>query len=380
MMMRFPAVVVWGWAVGVTTLAGAADGATPTLKEAFAADFLVGAALGTNQVMGEDAEATQLAAEQFDSITPENLLKWAEVHPQPDEYNFGPADRYVEFGRKHGMFIVGHTLVWHNQTPAWVFEGVGGKPVDRRTLLARMREHIHTVVGRYKGRVNGWDVVNEAIDENGAMRATPWQRIIGDDYIAKAFEFAHEADPNAELYYNDYDMWKPGKRRTVKKLVADLQAKGVRIDGVGIQGHWGMDYPSLDEMEAMLRDYGEMGVKLMITELDLNVLPRPSRHLGADTRQNYQLHKELNPYPDGLPAEQQRALADRYAEVFRVLLRYRDKVDRVTFWGVDNGQSWLNNWPVRGRTAYPLLFDRDYQPTPAFAAVIGTAENEPSGP
>ncbi len=375
-MTRLITVVVWGWAIAWASAVFAANDGVPTLKEAFADDFLIGAALSADEVKAPDAPAMKLAIRQFNTITPENLLKWAEVHPHLDKYDFAPADRYVEFGQKHGMFIVGHTLVWHNQTPAWVFEGDDGKPVDRETLLARMRDHIHTVVGRYKGRVGGWDVVNEAINSDGSMRATPWRQIIGDDYIAKAFEFAHEADPEAELYYNDYDMWKPGKRRAVKQLVKDLRAKGIRIDGVGIQAHWGMDYPSLDETEAMLSDYGELGMQLMITELDMNVLPRPSRHQGADIRENYELRKELDPYPEGLPAEQQRALAERYADIFRVFLQHRDAIGRVTFWGVDNGQSWLNNWPVKGRTNYPLLFDRDCQPTAAFNAVIDVAKGQ----
>ena len=362
------------WAVAMTTSCIAEQ---PSLKEAFADDFLIGAALSADEVNSPDGPAMQLAVQQFNTITPENLLKWAEVHPQPNEYNFAPADRYVEFGQQHGMFVIGHTLVWHNQTPAWVFEDDDGKPVDRETLLARMREHIHTVVGRYKGRVGGWDVVNEAVNSDGSTRATPWRQIIGDDYIAKAFEFAHEADPEAELYYNDYDMWKPGKRRAVKQLVKDLRAKGIRIDGVGIQAHWGMDYPSLDETEAMLSDYGELGMQLMITELDINVLPRPSRHQGADIRENYELRKELDPLPG-------RTAGGAAAGTVRAVCRHLPRAacdtgirfGRVTFWGVDNGQSWLNNWPVRGRTNYPLLFDRDCRPTPAFNAVIDVAEEK----
>jgi endo-1,4-beta-xylanase len=342
----------------------------PTLKQAFADDFLVGAAVGTEVIAGQDAAALTLAVTQFNSISPENLLKWAEVHPQPGKYNFEPADRYVQFGQKHDMFIVGHVLVWHNQTPAWVFEDGAVKPADRETLLARMREHIQTVVGRYKGRIGGWDVVNEAVEDDGTMRVTPWQRIIGDDYVEKAFQFAHEADPDAELYYNDYNEWKPGKRQGIARLVRNLQSKGIRIDGVGLQGHWGMNYPSLEEMEAMFEDYGRLGVKLMVTELDMNILPAAWNQTGADITTNFDLRKELDPYADGLPDDVQQALTDRYASIFRVFVRHRDKLDRVTFWGIYDGHSWLNNWPVKGRTAYPLLFDRQVQPKPAFDAVL----------
>jgi endo-1,4-beta-xylanase len=356
----------------------------PRLKEVFKDDFLVGAALGTQQVLGEEPAALELVARQFNTITPENLLKWAEVHPQPGQYNFDPADKYVEFGEKNKMFIVGHNLVWHNQTPDWAFAGVDGKPLDRDTALARMKDHIAAVVGRYKGRIHGWDVVNEAIDDNGKLRSgavgppgrrgEPWHTAIGDDYIQKAFEFAHAADPDAELYYNDYNEWHPAKIDAISKLVRSLQAAGVRIDGLGLQGHWGMDYPKVEEIDHMLTEYGKLGVKLMITELDINVLPNPSRNQGADVTRREERRQELDPYPDGLPAELQQKLADRYAEIFAVFHKHRDKIDRVTFWGVHDGHSWLNTWPMQ-RTNYPLLFDRQLQPKPAFEAVIRTASS-----
>lgn len=348
------------------------------LKEAFAAHFRLGAALGTEQVRGQEPAALELVAQQFNSITSENLLKWAEVHPQPDGYNFDPADAFVAFGERHGMFIVGHTLVWHNQTPGWVFEDAPGEPLSREQLLDRMREHIQKVVGRYKGRIHGWDVVNEAFEDDGRLRDTPWRKIIGDDYLEHAFRFAHEADPAAELYYNDYNEWHPGKRRAVSQLVKSLKAKGVRIDGIGMQGHWGMDYPSLKELDATLGDYGKLGVKLMITELDINLLPRADNAVSADITQDYALEEKLNPYADGLPDEVSQALARRYAELFRMLLKHEDKIARVTFWGVHDGHSWLNNWPVRGRTAYPLLFDRNLQPKPAFDVVRQAASGESS--
>ena len=381
-MMNAPALHILGIAFClVSLLTGPARGGDAAdraaLKDAFAGDFLVGVAIGTRADCRRGAGRVGLVEQQFNTISPENLLKWQAVHPEPDKYNFAPADRYVEFGEKNGMKIIGHTLVWHNQTPRWVFEDEAGNPVDRETLLARMRDHIHAVVGRYKGKVAGWDVVNEAIDDDGNRRPTPWQTIIGDDYIEQAFQFAHEADPDAELYYNDFDEWKPGKRRAVGQLVRDLKSKGIRIDGIGLQGHWGMGYPSLDEMEAMFDDYGKLGVKLMVTELDINVLPQPDpNQRGADITRNYELKKELDPYADGLPDSVEQALADRYAEIFVCFLRHRDVIDRVTFWGTHDGHSWLNDWPVRGRTAYPLLFDRQFQPKPAFDAVIQTAEQD----
>jgi endo-1,4-beta-xylanase len=366
-------------------VAAETDKSTPALKDAFADDFLVGAAISTKQVLGEETQALDLVVRQFNTITPENLLKWAEVHPEPNQYNFEPADRYVEFGEKNKMFIVGHTLVWHNQTPDWVFEGAGGKPLDRETALARMKEHIETVVGRYRGRIHGWDVVNEAIDDNGRLRSgpigppgrrgEPWHTAIGDDYIIKAFEFARAADPDAELYYNDFNEWHPAKIEAISRLVRLLKEQGIGIDGLGLQGHWGMDYPTADEIDHMLTEYGKLGVKIMITELDINLLPQPQRgQFGADIERRYESRKELNPYADGLPDDMQKALAARYAEIFALFHKHRDKIDRVTFWGVHDGQSWLNDWPVPGRTAYPLLFDRQQKSKPALQSVIDVVQ------
>ena len=364
-------------------LTGSVMAESPALKDAFAEHFRVGAALATQQVLGEEPTALELVAHQFNTITPENLLKWAEVHPEPSRYNFEPADKFVAFGEKHGMFIVGHTLVWHNQTPAWAFQHADGRPLDRETALANMKEHIATVVGRYKGRVHGWDVVNEAVDDEGQLRSgpvgppgrrgEPWHAAIGDDYIEKAFQFARQADPDAELYYNDYNEWYPAKIEAISDLVRSLQAKGVRIDGIGLQGHWGMDYPKLEEIDHMLTEYGKLGVKLMITELDITVLPIPGQQTGAEVTERAPGSTAMNPYPDQLPANKQQALADRYAAIFRIFIKHADKIDRVTFWGVHDGQSWKNDWPIRGRSDYPLLFGRNLQAKPAFAAVIDTA-------
>src|SRR4029079_18565766 len=251
----------------------------------------------------------------------------------------------------------GHNLVWHQQTSAWVFQGTDGKPADRETLLARMRDHIHTVVGRYKGRIHGWDVVNEAIDEDGSLRKAPWHDGIGDDYVAKAFEFAHEADPDAELYYNDYNLEKPAKRAGVIRLVKDLKARGLRIDGIGNQGHWRLETPTIGEIEDALVDLHSTGLKVMYTELDINLLPQAGRDADPAV---------ANPYASGLPDDKQRELAARYADIFGVFMRHRDIVTRVTFWGLSDADSWLN----RGRMNYPLLWDRLRQPKPAFQGVV----------
>ncbi len=353
-----------------------ADNNQPALKDVFEKDFYIGAALNYSQISGKEPDAIAIVEKHFNSITPENVLKWGIIHPQPNEYNFELADRFVELGEKNNMFIVGHTLVWHYQTPSWVFQDESGNLVDRETLLERMKEHIFTVVGRYKGRIGGWDVVNEAVEENGQLRKSKWLKIIGEDYVAKAFEFAREADPNAELYYNDYNFWKRGQVEGMVRIVKQLQEKGLRVDGVGIQGHWGLDYPSLDELETSIQAFSELPVKLMITELDVTVLPATWEYGQVDISLNVEQRKKLDPYTDGLPDDMQQKLADRYAELFSLFHKHRNKFSRVTLWGVHDGQSFRNYWPVRGRTDYPLLFDRQYQPKPAVDAITKVVQTD----
>lgn len=342
------------------------------LKEVFKNDFKIGGALNPRHFFEQDTRGAEIVKTHFNTITPENVLKWALVHPEPGKYDFAAPDRFVEFGEKHGMFIVGHTLVWHNQTPGWVFQDDKGNAVDRETLLTRLREHIFTVVGRYKGRIKGWDVVNEALNQNGTMRQSPWLKIIGEDYLAKAFQFAHEADPDAELYYNDYDLELPAKRKGAVALISKLKASGVPIAAVGLQNHNLLDWPSIADEDATIQAFAKLGLKVHITELDVDVLPRTTKP-GADYAVDIAPTPKLNPYTTSLPDSVQHALARRYADLFRLYLKHRDVIERVTFWGVADGDSWLNNWPIKGRTNHPLLFDRLGQPKPALAAVIAAA-------
>jgi len=351
-------------------------GAQPALKDVFKDLFRVGAALNPAQFTGQDARAAALVKEQFNSITAENVLKWERVHPAVDAYDFAPADRFVEFGERNHMFIVGHCLVWHSQVPRWVFQDDKGAPLDRDALLQRMHDHIFAVVGRYKGRVGGWDVVNEALNEDGTLRQSPWMKIIGEDYIAKAFEFAHEADPKAELYYNDYSLANEAKRKGAVELIRKLQAGGAVITAVGLQGHLKMDWPAVEQEDATIAAFGALGVKVCITELDIDVLPAATARQTAEVSLNVEAQAKFNPYAAGLPDAVQQALAKRYAALFDVFVKHRGVVTRVTFWGVTDATSWLNNWPVRGRTAYPLLFDREGGPKPAFDAVVQAARRQ----
>jgi endo-1,4-beta-xylanase len=368
-----------GWLAFDASAVG--GGQIQSLKEAFKNDFLIGVALNEAEFTGRNTNAVAVVKAQFDSISPENALKWESIHPRRFGFNFGPADAYVAFGQKNGMFIVGHNLVWHSQTPKWVFQSdQGSRTVERKrqsvtrdALLQRMSNHIFTVVGRYKGKIGGWDVVNEALDDDGTLRKSQWEKIIGPDYIIKAYQFAHEADPQAQLYYNEFSLENEAKRNGAITLVGKLQAAGIPIAGVGLQGHYKMDWPTTNQVDETITALSKLGVKVMITELDLDLLPPATKSQAAEVSMNVALRAELNPYTNGLPDSVQQQLAQRYADLFAMFVKHHDAVSRVTFWGVTDADSWLNFWPVKGRTAYPLLFSRDCQPKPAFDAVLKTA-------
>jgi endo-1,4-beta-xylanase len=294
------------------------------------------------------------------------------------DFSFERADKIVAFAKAHNMQVIGHTLCWHNQSPRWMFQDDGGKPLPREAALANLKAHIETVVKHFKGEVKGWDVVNEAINDASEpdLRDTSARRAIGDDFVLKAFEFAHQADPDVELYYNDYNIEVGDKRDRAVRLVRQIKAAGLRIDAVGIQGHWLLESPSLAEIEKGIQTFADEGVKVMITEMDIDVLPR-SRGFGADITATEK--QAGNPYKAGLPDELQRKLADRYGALFAMFKRY-PQVTRVTLWGVSDGDTWLNNFPVRGRTNHPLLWDRQLRPKPAFKAVIEALQSDtPNG-
>jgi endo-1,4-beta-xylanase len=344
------------------------------LKDAFPNAFLIGTCMSVQQIDGTDPKAKPFISANFNSITAENAMKWERIHPLPGKYDFAVADSMVKFALENKMFVVGHVLVWHSQTPDWVFQDSLGKPLTRDGLISRMKDHISTVVGHFKGRVKGWDVVNEAFNEDGSLRNSKWLEIIGKDYIRLAFEFASAADPGAELYYNDYNNELPAKREGILPVIKDLKEKGVKIDGMGIQGHWHLDSPDLNVIDESISKYASLGLKVMITEMEVNVLPTPPEVYGADVSQQAGYLEKLNPYKAGLPDSVSSQLAKRYADLFGIFMKHKDAVTRVTFWGVHDGYSWKNDWPIKGRTNYPLLFDRNYQPKPAYYSVIKTAK------
>ena len=354
-----------------------------TLKEAYSDAFKIGVAINATIVSGEDSRAQEIILEQFNTVTPENVMKAEVINPEPGIFDFTAADAYVDFSEKNNLFTVGHTLIWHNQTPTWFFQDANGNPNTAEAQIERMRQHIQAVAGRYAGRIDAWDVVNEVIDNDGSYRSTTaWVKSVGDgdELVKNAFRFANEYAPNTELYYNDFNAWRPAKRDGIMRMVRMLQKEGIKIDGVGIQGHWGLNYPKNEYIEAAIDSFASLGVKVMITELDVDVLPltKEGQIIGTGMlHPQYQLEefKEyLDPYANGLPEDIQIALADRYSELMGIFYRKRDKIDRVTFWGLHDGMSWKNNYPINARTNYPLLYDRELKPKMAVDAILKVPE------
>jgi len=346
-------------------LAGEPQTQQNTLRSAAKNRVLIGTALASWDL--RNPALAKIVAEQFSCITPENEMKPQALQSTKGQFNFQRADVIADFAKQHGQMVIGHTLCWHQQCPKWFFEDEKGNPLGREQALANLHDHIQTVMTHFKGRVHGWDVVNEVIDDNPEkyLRNTPARRAIGDDYILKAFEFAHQADPDAELYYNDYGIERGSKLQHAIRLVREIKAAGLRIDGVGVQGHFLLDFPATEAIESGVKALSELNVQVMITELDVDPLPRQRANAGADLNAQ---EKSADPYKQGLPDELQKQLALRYQNIISGLLK-NPHVTRITIWGTHDGRSWLNDWPVRGRTNHALLWDRQLQPKPAYFAV-----------
>ncbi|MEM1062510.1 MAG: endo-1,4-beta-xylanase, partial [Planctomycetota bacterium] len=348
-------------AVAFAPAAFASEPARPPLKEVYADAFHVGAAVYAERLSEADPSLRDLVAREFDSVSSRDMLKWAWLNPRPGVLEAEAGDAYVVFGEAQGMYTVGHVLFWHLETPEWVWRDAAGGDVSRDVLLGRMRERVRAVAARYGSRIKAWDVVNEALMENGTLRESPWSRILGESFVEEAFRIAgDELPPDVGLIYNDYNMHVAGKRRAVVDMIGRLKAQGLRIDGVGMQGHWHLDDPPPRAIEASIEAFHRAGVDVHVSELDVSVLPDAK---GERTDGN-------DPYRDGLPAEVARRQADRYAALFGLFRKHADKIKRVTLWGVSDAHSFKNNFPIAGRTDHPMLFDRQGRPKPAYDAVV----------
>ncbi|MTH15651.1 endo-1,4-beta-xylanase [Flavobacterium sp. LC2016-01] len=336
-----------------------------SLKDAYKNDFYIGTALSADQIQEKNTKEDSLIKKEFNAITAENIMKSMFVHPQKDKYDFTLADKFVAYGEKNKMFVHGHTLIWHSQLAPWM-----EKIKDSTEMKAFMKDHITTIVSKYKGRIGSWDVVNEALNDDGTLRKSVFLNTLGEQYLVDAFKLAAKADPKVDLYYNDYNIEEPAKRAGAIALIKKIKAAGGKIDGVGIQGHWRLASPSIEEIEKSILEYSALGIKVAFTELDITVLPNPWDLKGADVNQKFEGNEKMNPYSKALPDSIQNKLAERYASIFKLFLKHKDKISRVTFWGVHDGQSWLNDWPIKGRTNYPLPFDAQLKHKKAYDSIL----------
>lgn len=352
------------------------------LKDVYSDGFLMGAAFNSWNVSERNPETRDLVLRHFNAISPDNELKPESLHPGPDVWNFAPADAFCQFGKDNGMWILGHTLCWHNQTPAFLWTRPDGKPMSKDEIFESVRAYIETVCTHFLGKVDAWDVINEIVSEEGGYRDLGWVHALGadpavvDEFVKHVFRCAEKYAPDTELYYNEFNCWRPSKLAGIVRLVKMLQAEGIRIDGVGIQAHWGLGYPRNEYIDAAIDQLSALGVKVNISELDVDVLPisKDAQVIGRSLQdpmyQQEEFEAFLDPYKDGLPEDVEDRLAARYEELFKIFYAHKDQIARVTFWGVHDGTSWKNDSPIANRTNYPLLFKRDYTPHKAYYSVI----------
>ena len=355
--MKYKIVIIAAWCLNLFINTQAQE---KGLKDYFKNDFAIGVAVSPRALKTDEA---QLILKEFNSMTPENAMKMGPIHPFENQYNWAGGDSIAAFAKRNNMKLRGHTLCWHNQTPRWLFfDSTTNQQVTKEVLLKRLKEHITAVVTRYKDVIYAWDVVNEVISdkEDEYFRPSLWYQICGEEFVAKAFQFAHEADPKALLFYNDYNEINSVKRQKIIRMVKDLQSKGIPINGIGLQGHWAINEPSKEQLDQTLKDFSALGLQLQITELDISVYPkehnaRERRASDADTV---------------FTAEKELKQIEVYKNCFELFKKYKKSVTSVTFWNISDRGSWLDNFPVRGRKDYPLLFDAQLKPKKAYWEVV----------
>ena len=340
-----------GCAASITTAAG-----YPSLATAYNGRIKIGTAIEPWQL---DKSEGSLIVGQFNSIVAENVMKPSRIQPEEGTFDFAPADRLVEFARQHGMDMRGHTLLWYKRTPEWFWRANDGKPATRELVLERLRQHIERVVGRYRGKIYAWDVVNEAIDpaQPSCLRNDQWYRIVRPDYLDFAFRYAHAADPAARLFLNDYSTTDPQKRRCLAQVAGGLLNRRVPIHGIGHQMHISVYEPDLTAIDKTLSTFASMGLENQLTELDMSL---------------YQPHAYFLSHSAGALEAMQAA---RYQALMELVLAHPD-VTAVTWWGASDAHTWLNEHELWWRSDQPLLFDKYQQPKASYWAVMKAAEGK----
>lgn len=329
------------------------------LKDYFKKYFFMGVAVSPRALKSEESA---MILSQFNSLTAENAMKMGPIHPKENEYFWRDADSIAAFAKLNHLKLRGHNLCWHNQTPNWLFKDAEGKQVTKEVLLQRLKEHITTVVKRYKGSIYAWDVVNEAISDKKEeyLRNSLWYQICGEEYIAKAFQFAHEADPEALLFYNDYNEIDPIKREKIFRLIKSLQVAGIPIHGIGLQAHWAVNEPTRGQLDSTIQRFTELDLNIQFTELDISVYPKEHNSRGKKSEDNNTI----------FTAEKEQKQLEEYKMCFELFRKYRKNISAITCWNISDRSSWLDNFPVRGRKDYPLLFDESLRPKKVFWEIV----------
>ena len=338
-----------------------------SLKAASKGLFHVG--VGLNVADARDGAGMELIKANFDYVTPENCMKPAAIQNRAGKFRFAQADAFVEFAVAHGFKINGHCLVWakDDRTPGWFF-GEGESTASNEELVERMQSHLKTVVDRYGDKIGEWDVVNEALaDASTVWRDSTWHKTCGPDFVVSAFKAARAAAPKALLTYNDYRLEMPGKRESLFQLIEFLQSHDAPIDAIGLQGHYVLDQVPYEDLQFTLDKIRGYGLKAVVTEVDIDIHNR-NKWWSENGKYRDEL-KDFDPFKDGCPDDVLQRQADQFAKLFEVYAKNADIIERVTFWNLHDGQSWLNDFPWQ-RVNYPVLFDRELQPKPAYFSVI----------
>ena len=352
-------------AVASIALASCAAPVQPGLKDVVGDRFTIGVAANGEQMAGRDSVGTAIIKRHFNSIVAENVMKCQYIPPEEGRYDFAGADSLMAFAEANGMEVIGHCLVWHSMAAPWFFVDSAGNEVSAEVLRQRMVDHIKTVVGRYKGRVKGWDVCNEVIVEDGGLRDSPYSRALGYNFIYEALELTHQIDPDAEIYINDYGMTNPGRRAGYLALIDSIRSRGIRLDAMGLQGHMGIDYPDSASVVQTLDDFKKIGLPVMITEWDMGALPTVTQSADVTVGDSLPSAKlDIDPFRSGLSDSISAVWNTRMRMFWDIFISRSADIKRVTVWGVRDGDSWKNDFPVLGRTDYPLLFDREGEPKP----------------
>lgn len=330
---------------------------TKGLKDYYQNHFPIGVAIKPTDIKGSEQ---RIVLQHFNSITAENAMKMEPLQPEENQFYWDSADSLVSFAIKNKLQMRGHCLVWHTQAPTWLFKHPNGKSVNKEILLRRLQSHINAVVGRYKGKIYAWDVVNEVIaDDTATYRKSALFEIAGEEFIEKSFQYAHQADPMAILFYNDYNTEEPAKREKIYRMLKRLLSRGVPIHGIGLQAHWSINTPSREELEKSIQIFSSLGLAIQFTELDVSVYPG---NQGGQI-----LGKQKDSKAAVFTEEMERKQLDKYKMAFEVFRKYKKNITGVTFWNVSDKYSWLDN---RGKKNYPLLFDSNLQPKKVYYEVI----------